>query len=408
MKIKRMAMQVLGKKGVQKAVYCKKILCLFKSILNGNKNRIEVNGTTHYRLYHMKGKHIFFGYYDLKSCNGSGQKLIAHMVDKAANPAVDPAKIVWFDCESNDPQPHVVGETKAWCWQQGARLRWHPLEPDAILFNDVSDNRYVLRKVDISSGRSETIGCGVYDIDREMKFGVTLNFSRLQRLRPGYGYPNIPDSTAGIKAPNDDGVFLVNMKSGEKKLLYSLSRLAETVDDDGFHYINHLSIAPDGRNFIFFHLWMQGSTRKMRLYISDMMGTRLKRLTDDIVVSHYCWIDPEHLLITTTTGEYLRMNTNSGERQRIVGNHLNRDGHPNLFRNGFISDTYPLKNELQKVFFSHLDGTGYREIASVFSDPLKFGEHRCDLHPRVEQDRRITIDTTAVDGVRSIMTIELG
>lgn len=407
MKVKNIAMQMLGEKGVQRAVYCKKLLCLVKSALNGNRNRIDVSGAGKYRLYHIKGKNVFFGYYDLKACNSSGKKLIAHVVDKSANPVVDAAKIVWFDCEGTDTRPHMVGETKAWCWQQGARLRWHPVEKDTILFNDFVDHQYVLRKVNINSGLSEIIGCAVYDIDGEMKYGVTLNFSRLQRLRPGYGYLNISDSTEGEKAPNDDSAFLVDMQSGKKNLLYSLSQLAKDVDDDGSHYINHLSIAPDGQHFIFFHLWTFGAKWKRRLYVSDMMGTNLKRLTDDIVVSHYCWMDNENLLITTTAGAYLCVNINSGKRQQVEEKHLIRDGHPNKFRDGFVSDTYPLDNQLQKVFCCRLDGTGYREIANVFSYPLKFGEHRCDLHPRVETNQRITIDTTAIGGVRSIMSIEV-
>lgn len=405
MGINTIAKKILGKKGTQNLVLCKKSLRLIKSMLIGTKNRIEIKQTDGYQSYYVKGKNVFFGYYDLKSYNSSGDKLIGHMVNKKANPTVDPAKIVFFNIGNNCP--HVVGETRAWCWQQGARLRWHPTEADVILFNDYDNNQYVLRKVDIKSGRSEIIGSAVYDVDNEFRYAVTLNFSRLQSLRPGYGYLNMTDPNEKIKAPSNDGVYLVDIKSGAKELIYSLNELAKTVDDDGYHYINHISIAPNGKNFIFFHLWTNGESWKMRLYASDIIGTRLTRVTDGIVVSHYCWMDNENLIITTTSGKYLYININSCAQSKIEESHLNRDGHPNKFGNGFISDTYPLKNQLQKVFYCGLDGTGYREIASVFADPFKYGEHRCDLHPRVEHDGRITIDTTAIGGVRSILAFEI-
>lgn len=405
MRINKLVKKVLGEKGIQTAVHWKKMLCLVRATMNGSKDIITIKDTNNYQLYHIDGKNVFFGYYDLKSFNRSGNKLIAHIVDKAADPAVDPAQIAWF--EPGDTSPRIIGETKAWCWQQGARLRWHPVEPDVVLYNDFVDDQYVLRKTDVYSGKSEIIGCGVYDIDSDMKYGVTLNFSRLQCLRPGYGYLNIPDPYENIKAPVDDGVFLVDMKSGVKKLLYSLSELAETVNGDGYHYINHLSIAPNGQSFIFFHIWTQEQGWKMKLYASDILGTELRILTENDVVSHYCWVDNENLIITMTSGEYFHLNINSGRRRKIEGEHLNRDGHPSKYREGFITDTYPLKNQMQQVFYCNFDGTGYHELARVFSNPLKYGEHRCDLHPRVESDGRITVDTTAIGGVRSILEFNI-
>ena len=35
----------------------------------------------------------------------------------------------------------------------------------------------------------------VYSVANNGKFALTLDFSRLHRLRPGYGYSNLPDET---------------------------------------------------------------------------------------------------------------------------------------------------------------------------------------------------------------------
>ena len=406
MKIRSVVKRILGDKGLETAVNIKKKLAYCSAMIHGKNEQIVIHDATNSFVYHIKDKNVFFGYYDLKSYNRVGDKLIAHIVDKDANPVNNPAEIAWF--EPGNGTPHIVGQTRAWCWQQGARLRWHPTEPDCILYNDFKDDRYVLVKTNVIDNKTEIIGTALYDVDTSFMFGLTLNYSRLQRMRAGYGYLILEDPHMGQKAPVNDGVFRVNMQTGEKKLLYSLKDLAKGVEDDGFHYINHLSFSPDGQHFIFFHIWTQSDGWKMRLYVSNITGTQLKRLTDNIIMSHYCWTDNDNLIVTTNEGEYLHLNIQNGCQHKIKEEHLIRDGHPSRYHDGFISDTYPLKDHTQRVFYCNMDGTGYREIASVFSDPTKYGEHRCDLHPRVEADGRITIDTTAVGGVRSMVAFDIG
>lgn len=405
MDIKDGIKKACGDRGIETAVKFKKVYIYINSVLHKRVNKIRICNGTPYTLYHIRNCNVFFGYYDLKSYNHSGDKLLAHVVGKYALPTKDEAEIVWF--EVGNTEPHLISTTHTWCWQQGSRLRWNPLDENKVLFNDFINNNYVLREVDILNGNSRVVCDAVYDLDPSMTYGVTLNFSRLQGLRPGYGYLNKVDEHESEAAPADDGVYLVNIKSGEKKLVYSLKNLAKNVDINGMHYINHISIAPDGKHFTFFHLWTTEQGWDMRFYCSDIECTHLRQLTNNIIVSHYCWIDNENMIITTKSGEYYEISVTSGICSQITGKYLCRDGHPNKFKDGFISDTYPLSNSMQNVFYSKTDGTGYVELANVFSDPFKYGEIRCDLHPRVETDGRITIDTTVINGLRSILAFKV-
>jgi hypothetical protein len=67
----------------------------------------------------------------------------------------------------------------------------------------------------------------------------------MARLRPVTGYPGGFDWTVGQKAPDDDGIFIIDPQSGEKRLLVSFRRLAELVRpskpdvDEASLYINH-------------------------------------------------------------------------------------------------------------------------------------------------------------------------
>lgn len=94
-----------------------------------------------------------------------------------------------------------------------------------------------------------------------------------------------------ILAPADDGVFAVDLKTKEVKLLYSLKDLAKQVvsKPTDFHYIKHISVSPDGSRFMFFHLCTKDSLDmwNMRLLVSDINGSNLVELEREDIISHY-------------------------------------------------------------------------------------------------------------------------
>ena len=406
MSIKKIVKNVLGEQWYNSAVMQKKrLLATYDTLLRKN-GRIIFCDDREYRLLSLKNQHVFFGYYDLEPYDIDRKRLLAHVVDRYANPLNDKAKIVYFD--DNDCV-NEIEETQAWCWQQGARLRWNPKNNDEVFFNDVSKGKYVLKCTNIKSKKSRVISDAVYDITNDAKSGITLNFSRLQHLRPGYGYSIIPDNTMFEKAPKQDGVFHVDLTTGEKTILYSLSELAESVNGDYFHYINHICISPDNRKFIFFHLWTKGPGKPWytRLYVSDINGKRLKLLDEKHVVSHYCWQNNSEIIVTTSEGFYYRLNVENASMKRIASDWLNVDGHPSIVCKSVLTDTYPQKDRTQRIYTTGIDGSNGKQVLSVYSEPTLFGEKRCDLHPRVTDNRIVTIDTTVRNGVRSVLTFEL-
>lgn len=72
-----------------------------------------------------------------------------------------------------------------------------------------------------------------------------INYGRLARLRPVTGYPGAFDWTANTAAPENDGIFIVDIQSGQKRLLVSFRQLADLIstrrpDVKGKHlFINH-------------------------------------------------------------------------------------------------------------------------------------------------------------------------
>ena len=77
-------------------------------------------------------------------------------------------------------------------------------------------------------------------------------------MRPGYGYTEIIHSTYHQKEPEDDGIWLYDLKNKNKKFLFSISEISK-IDRQGSmdgadHYFNHISFNPNGDRFLFLHL----------------------------------------------------------------------------------------------------------------------------------------------------------
>ena len=364
-------------------------------------------------IFDLPNQHLFFGYYDIQQIQGD--KLLAMAVPRKADTKKDPATLYWVDVPTG--QYHELGQTKAWCWQQGSRLRWHPAMPDTVLFNDMDGQQYVCRMANLDGKIMKTIPHAIYDITADGRFGLSLNYSRLQRLRPGYGYHTLPDKTAEENVPKNDGIFLIDMDTGAEKLIISYEQLLRNVPEteNQKHYVNHISISPDGSRFLFFHLWTPavGSRWNGRLYVANLDGSDLHCLEDGFIPSHYCWGGSDKLLITSVgfsgaPSYYYQYDLTAQTKTKLENPHLVQDGHPTFLSddNNFLTDTYPLSGSMQRLFLSNQADT---PICQIYSDPRLFEEKRCDLHPRLTpNDDIITIDSTFRDGKRCVILLHRG
>lgn len=407
--------------GYQNIVRLKKMNAVFKYgkvAIKGNKGRLNYNEKYVKQLYRIEqqGKNVFFGYYDLKQLDDLGERALIHIVDKKADPAKNSAQLAWYDLKTETI--HVFAESNAWSWQQGARLRWHPINKNCVMYNDCEEGHYVTRIFDLKEEKIvDTIEVALYDITSSGEFGLSLNFSRLQRLRPGYGYSAVQDESIGVAVPEEDGIFLWSKEDNSVKKIIDLKDLVEKskAGAGAEHYLNHISIAPTSDYFMFFHLWSYGLGTKwgMALYTANLDGTNLKCIDDTETVSHYCWKGSNILLTTVLACEkvahaqYIIYDLKKGSKKVLVDEHLYKDGHPSWLSDGesFITDTYPQGNSMQYVFYMKQDCSAYEEILEVYANPMLLDEHRCDLHPRVDERHNIiTIDTTQT-GVRSVLLL---
>jgi len=183
-------------------------------------------------------KHHFFGY--IGQCqtipwNASGRYVLGLEVDRIDRmPNPDEASTVFvIDTDQNNKIVRL-DKTHAWNPQQGTMFYWNPLKAETqFFFNDR----------DVKTGKVFTV---LYDLEKKKRVheyryddspigngGVAadgsaflaINYGRLARLRLVTGYPEALDWSRDEIAPKNDGIFIVDVKTGKKRLLVSYRQL---------------------------------------------------------------------------------------------------------------------------------------------------------------------------------------
>ena len=134
-------------------------------------------------------RHHWFGYYDKLEFDPTGRYVLGMAVDfEGRSPRADDAiEIGMVDLADNDRWVRL-GESRAWGWQQGCMLQWRPGSRSEVLWNDREGDRFVCRIVDTATRRSRAIAWPIYTVSPDGRTGLSVDFRRIQDMRPGYGY----------------------------------------------------------------------------------------------------------------------------------------------------------------------------------------------------------------------------
>lgn len=352
----------------------------------------------------------FFGYYDKSPESGTGQILV-HSTRQTTQktPKHDIPIDVVLLCPKKRELLRVA--TNAYNWQQGARLQW--LTDDLFAFNDFDNGAYVSRL--FSATKLAQVAKFPLPIQDGWKdeFFLSINYERLNALRPDYGYRNKPLlSRSELENTDNDGIWHCNMASSESRLIISLKKLADDIDkEDALHKLNHVSISPDGSCFIFLHRYLIKGRRHDRLCFSTVDGRHIKVLSDFGMVSHYCWLNPWELLcfLRGPNGQdgYWKIDVNNGNFSHLDVCQGLGDGHPSCSGNLVVTDSYPNKSRMQDlVLFDH-ENLKEQHLGSFFHSFKFSDESRCDLHPRFSKNGKHIYFDSVFEGRRKLYRISL-
>jgi hypothetical protein len=365
-------------------------------------------------------KYHFFGYYDKFQTSANDKLALTLEVDfmDRAPTAKDTAGICVIDLASGKSER--IAETQAWCWQQSCMLQWLPSAPmRKIIFNVRRDTRFVACVMDIHSGEKRFYERPIYTVSPDGKFALCPNFSRLAVSRPGYGYEGVPDRWENSCCPEDDGIYYLDMETGESRLIISLadvSSLGYTVKYlKQKHWFNHLLISPDSKRFAFLHRWLSPDRliqRMHQLLTAEIDGSDIRLLNDELT-SHFIWKDTQTLLAWANRTEYgdhyyLFKDNDCEDIAKIGEKDLTEDGHMSYRRQGdwFVTDTYPATRDQCRalMLFNETDGRCV-EIGRFFAAPEFSGSERCDLHPRWSRDGKSIFFDSLHEGGRQVYCI---
>ncbi len=375
-------------------------------------------------------RHHWFGYYDKLQFDPTDRFVLGNEVTfEHRTPRPDDViRVGMVDLEKDDAWIEL-GASRAWGWQQGCMLQWRPGSRREVLWNDRAGDRFVCRVLDVENETMRELEQPIYAVSPDGRFALTLDFARLQVMRPGYGYVGVADPFADELAPAGTGIVRLDLETGEHRTILALADIAKIphdgeVLDDVWHYFNHLLVSPDGARFIALHRWRQrhaktgrptGGFRTRMITANAEDGSDVFLLNPAGLVSHFIWRDPEHVCMWTRpagkpSGFYVYRDR-TRDIEAVGAGVMTRDGHNTYLptdTDWILCDTYPDRERKQRPYLFHVP-TGKRHELGAFELPKAYrGEWRCDLHPRTSNDgRTVCIDSPHAGGGRQMHVIDV-
>ena len=368
------------------------------------------------------------GYYDKYLFDPTDKLVLANEVDfEGRSPTADDAiRVGMVDLADGDAW-HELGTARSWNWQQGCMLQWVPGAASTVAWNDREGDQFVCHLLDVKSGKKRTLPHPFYCFSPDGRWGFAPDFRRLNDTRPGYGYAGVPDPNKDVLAPENAGLWKMDMATGEQKLLFTFADAAKIPftgrPDAAFkpaskHWFNHLLCNTDGSRLFFLHRWHAPGDKAMfgtRALTMNTDGTGLHVLDPWGGTSHFVWRDAQHIAAWAwhpTHGDRFYLYEDKTDHVTAIGpDVMTANGHNTYLAHTnnewILNDTYPDKQRQQNPYIFHVP-TNRRLPLGHFPSPKAYtGEWRCDTHPSASRDGRLVSIDSPHNGGRQVYLINI-
>lgn len=382
------------------------------------KRHLEVRRVTH------GPKHHFFGYFDKFPWDKSGRYLLSQETSFTARQPLpgEKATVGMIDLQSKD-EFIPLAETDAWCWQQGCMFQWINDRDDSVIYNDREGDHFVSRILNVRTGETKTICRPIYCLSPDGNWALSLNFSRLDRERPGYGYPGAFDKNEKVNCPDDEGVWLVDLKNNTAKLIITVAQVTEMFFRSDMEntpgWFNHMLFSPDSKRIAFFHrwrIWNEDGTpgwHITHMLTADRDGSNIWPLNLENMSSHYTWVDNEQIINFSNRykngWQYYLYKDRTHESKVIAKDIFPGDGHCSFSSDHkwMLTDSYPETEDYRCLFLYDLVHEKAYEIGKFYADPSYIIPTRCDLHPNWSRDDSMVCIDSIHEGSRQIYLLDV-
>ncbi|MGB6243283.1 MAG: hypothetical protein WBF69_12475 [Castellaniella sp.] len=389
--------------------------------------------------------HHFFGYYNKTVWDHTGRYILGNRVpfmDRNLTPDLE-AEIGFFD-SANGHDFVVVGKTTAWNWQMGCQLQWldgakdlsliynrrsQAPRPDAVYpgFESVIYN--------VKDGSERVLPLPVYSVSPDSRHALCVNYSRLWITHETIGYVEHDSPKSMENAPSEDGIWCLNLESGQYRLAVSYADLKAfhyvPSMEKAIHWVSHIEINTSSSRCLFLHRWTERVEDETcflhRLITMNLDGSDMRLLEcsdhplpqlaegfdpnavgtydyekSEYQISHPLWLSAEDIIVWGPHEgkiHYHLYRDMLPPKVSVIGNGiLTENGHMSFSpvdQRWMLSDTYPDSETNERVLFLYDVKTDVRiDLGSFYADPGLKKENRCDLHPRWSRDgMQICIDS---------------
>lgn len=375
-------------------------------------------------------EHLLASYFGINSWSPDGRYLSVLETDFTGRLATqkDTAVVALVDLEEGN-KLIPIGKTVCWNFQEAAMFHWLPSWGEGYcVFNDCRDGKFVAVILNWKTGEEKIVGRPVSAVDKNGEWAVSINYARLRACRPDYGYDgNGQDPQLDTIWPEDDGLWLVNLRTGEERLLLSVAAARDIMPviskEDGLAYFCHTIISPDAKRIFFLARTVEGFSNQLETkgYIYDWDTVSLVIDTDGAGLhrcfpdgwkgSHFNWHGNDELAVTACWGggkSWSHVIFTVGKEQEarhIAPGILDWDGHCIFSPDGnFLStDGYWNKDGFRSWVLVRLKDEAIISLGRFFvPDGYKEQYSRCDLHPRWRPDGKQIGFNSVHEGSRQV------
>lgn len=382
-----------------------------------------------YAITRGPGEHLLASYFGINSWSPDGRYVSVLETDFSGRLAerTDTATVALVDLQDGN-RLIPISKTVCWNFQEAAMFHWLPWEDGLCVFNDCRDGKFVSVLLNWKTGEEKIIPYPVSAVDPSGEWAVSINYARLRMCRPDYGYAGDgQDARLDDIWPSDDGLWLVNLRTGDVKMILSIAEAKDLMTpitkEDGLAYFCHTIISPGARRIFFLARTVEdfnSQLEKSGHIVSwgtvsltvNVDGTDLRRcFPDGWKGSHFNWHDDETLAVTACWGGgqcwgHTVFKVGEEEKVRhIAPGVLDWDGHCIFSPDGkFLStDGYWNRDGYRSWVLVRLEDEAILPLGRFFV-PEKYMEQysRCDLHPRWRPDGTQIAFNSVHEGSRQV------
>lgn len=373
--------------------------------------------------------HLFASYYAINAWSADGRYATVLETDVKGRLATenDVAVLGVVDAEDNNRFVPLT-ETRCWNFQEATMAHWLATAPQTrFIFNDSVDGKFVSVVFDMTNKTRRVVPYPVSAVSPDGKWAISINYARLRLTRPDYGYGgNGQDARRDVTWPADDGLWLVNLESGEAKLIVSIAsvrdRMPQVKDPKALAYFCHTVFSRDGSKVF----WLARSVENLSdqqvvrrwettAFTCNRDGSGVRRcFPDGWGGSHFNWLDGDRLMVTAKFEDavysHVLFTVGKPDYVRLGGGVLDFDGHGVFSNDGkwMATDTYPDKLGERKLMVLRMSDQAILPLGTYFVPEIYRETYsRCDLHPRWRPDGKMLGFNSVHELSRQVYVIDI-